>query len=145
NIPGATGSSLALDDVQYDDAGIYRVLVSNAEGSVTSSEAVLNVASKLLSQVSGSSLTLTWTGPFILQWSATASGPYTDVPGATNPYTYSGTAQKFFQLRSAGFSLLGSRFPSGEFNVSGAGVPGCNFVIQASVNLRDWVDLGLSP
>src|SRR5207302_1949583 len=56
NIPGATGSSLALDDLQYNDAGIYRVMVSNAEGSVTSSEAVLNVASKLLTQISGGNL-----------------------------------------------------------------------------------------
>ena len=81
------------------------------------------------------------------QLAPAVTGPYTDVPGATSPYTYNTltSPQKFFRLRSEGFSLLGARLPTGAFNVSGPGVLGCNFVLQASTNLRDWVNLGISP
>jgi hypothetical protein len=43
DIPGATTSSLTLNNVQTNDAGSYLVMVSNAVGSVTSAEAVLTV------------------------------------------------------------------------------------------------------
>ncbi len=45
NIPGATGPSLALNNVSASDAGAYTVVVSNAGGSVTSSSAVLTIDS----------------------------------------------------------------------------------------------------
>jgi hypothetical protein len=146
NVAGATGSSLSFNPAQFNNAGLYTVVVANANGSATSSVAVLNVVSKLVSQFSASNMTLTWAGPFILQSAPTLDGPYTDVPGATSPYTYSTTGlQRFFRLRSASFSLLGTRIPTGEFSLSGPGLLGCNFVIQASTNLKDWVDLGLTP
>ncbi|MBX3735633.1 MAG: choice-of-anchor D domain-containing protein [Candidatus Didemnitutus sp.] len=42
-IPGATTATLHLTDVQMSDAGAYRVVVSNAAGSVTSDSATLTV------------------------------------------------------------------------------------------------------
>ena len=49
---------------------------------------------------SGGNVTLTWTNPAFSLWAALdASGPYTNVPGATSPYTTSaGEARKFFRL-----------------------------------------------
>jgi hypothetical protein len=145
NIADATNSSLALNGIHYNNAGLYTVIVSNGNGSVTSSPAVVNVASKLLSQGSAGGLTLTWTGPYILQWSGNPAGPYTDVPGATSPYTYNGSAQKFFRLRSQAFNLVSSKLPAGKFSVSGPGVPGCNFVIQASTDLINWQNMQTNP
>jgi PKD repeat protein len=43
NIPGATDSSLTLHNVQYSDAGLYSVQVTNSFGSVLSSNALLGV------------------------------------------------------------------------------------------------------
>jgi hypothetical protein len=43
SIPGATNSTLTLTNVQLGDAGAYFVVVSNADGSVTSSNAALIV------------------------------------------------------------------------------------------------------
>ena len=43
DIPGATASSLALTNIQLENAGIYAVLVTNANGSVLSSNAALSV------------------------------------------------------------------------------------------------------
>jgi outer membrane protein assembly factor BamB len=45
NLPGATNASLTLTNLQYTQAGNYAVLVTNAFGAVTSSNAVLVVAS----------------------------------------------------------------------------------------------------
>ena len=43
---------------------------------------------------------LNWSGSFFLQSATNVTGPYTDVSGATAPYTNSTSgAQKFFRLR----------------------------------------------
>jgi hypothetical protein len=49
---------------------------------------------------SGGNVTLTWTDPsFVLQAAPTVRGTYTNVPGATSPFTTSATgAAKFFRL-----------------------------------------------
>jgi hypothetical protein len=44
NIPGSTGSSHVIPSAQYEDAGSYRVLVSNSVGAAASSNAVLTVS-----------------------------------------------------------------------------------------------------
>ena len=44
-LTGATGSTLALGNVQPADAGVYRVMVTNSYGALTSSPAVLEVSS----------------------------------------------------------------------------------------------------
>jgi lysophospholipase L1-like esterase len=43
NLPGATGTSLTLNNVQGTDAGNYALVITNAGGSVTSAAAVLTV------------------------------------------------------------------------------------------------------
>ena len=43
NVPGATNSTLSLTNVQMTDAGNYSVIVSNAFGVATSSDAVITV------------------------------------------------------------------------------------------------------
>lgn len=43
NLPGATSATLSISPVTLNDAGVYRVLVSNNFGSITSDEATLTV------------------------------------------------------------------------------------------------------
>ena len=43
DITNATGSSLVLTNVQFANAGTYSVTITNASGSITSSNAVLTV------------------------------------------------------------------------------------------------------
>lgn len=43
NIPGATGPVLALDDVDFNDAGSYTVTVTNGSGNVTSNSVAIVV------------------------------------------------------------------------------------------------------
>jgi len=43
SIPGATNAALALTDLQTNEAGSYSVIVTNREGSASSSNAVLAV------------------------------------------------------------------------------------------------------
>jgi DNA/RNA endonuclease G (NUC1) len=81
DIVGATSPSLILSDVQLADAGSYTVTVSNTNGSLTSSPAVLTVteiapvitvqpASKTGALTGSVSLTVTATGtkPMSYQW-----------------------------------------------------------------------------
>jgi hypothetical protein len=143
NIPGATSNVLSFCPAQYTNAGLYCVVVSNSVGTAVSSSTLVNVAPVLLCQRSGSGMTLTWTGPFVLQAAASVTGPYVDVVGATSPYKPDPTkaSQKFFRLRSGDFRLFMSRPPGGNPAVGVAGPPGFNFVIQGSTNFVDWVDL----
>ncbi|MFP4017499.1 MAG: immunoglobulin domain-containing protein, partial [Halanaerobiales bacterium] len=46
DIPGESGASLTITDLQSGDSGEYRVVVSNSEGTVTSNSARLTVISK---------------------------------------------------------------------------------------------------
>jgi len=80
DIPGATGATLTLNDVQANDAGNYAVVVTNNVGSVTSIVAALTVlvppsiTTPPLSQtnIAGTnvtfSVTATGTAPLICQW-----------------------------------------------------------------------------
>lgn len=70
NLPGATGTNLYLTNVQMSQVGNYSVVITNATGSVTSSNAALNVV-----QMRVSSATLT-NGEFELNI-AGAPGVYT--------------------------------------------------------------------
>ena len=143
NIPGATGSSLTLTAAQLTNAGLYTVVASNSGGAATSQAAIVDVVPKLVVQANGTLLTLTWPAGFILQAAASPAGPYGDLAGATSPYLYDTAAQplKFFRLRSQSFELTTSPFPGGQLSISGPGVPGCNFIIQASTDLIHWVNL----
>ena len=80
NLPGATGSSFTLANAQPADAGPYSVVVSNALGTATSSNALLTVivppaiTTQPVSQIAtqGTSVTFTVTAsgstPFSYQW-----------------------------------------------------------------------------
>jgi hypothetical protein len=142
-IPGATNSSLSLTDLQFANAGLYSVTVSNAAGAVTSQPAVVNVAPKLMAQSAGQTLTLTWPSSFILQSATSPAGPYADVAGAVSPYSVDTTksAHLFFRLRSVPTTLAISYPGSGSARLDASGAPGWNFVIQASTDLANWVNL----
>jgi HYR domain len=143
NIAGATGSSFTLNGTQLSNAGLYTVVVGNGGGSVTSQPAVINVLPRLSTTFSNKALHLDWPAGFILQSATNSAGPYADVLGAASPYTYSVTAGplQFFRLRAQPFKLAQTRLPGGPVSISGPGIPGCNFIIQASTNLHDWVNL----
>ncbi len=91
DIPGATGSSYTLVNVQFADAGSYSVFVNNALGGITSSNAVLLVGvapaiivqpvSLTVTQGQSASFSVTATGtPLNYYWKK--SGVL--IPGATN-------------------------------------------------------------
>jgi hypothetical protein len=64
------------------------------------------LASKVVARITGwprvpiLPLTLSWTGPSVLQSSTNVAGPYLDVAGATSPYTNNATVpQNYFRLK----------------------------------------------
>ncbi len=82
-VDGATDSTLILTNVQPGEAGLYSVIVSNLAGTITSSNAMLNVSTNAVAPVftsqpasqvvlSGSTATLTafadGTAPISYQW-----------------------------------------------------------------------------
>ncbi len=143
NLAGATGSSFTLNAAQLTNAGLYSVVVSNAGGAVTSPAAVVNVAPLLFARLNNNLLTLTWPGAFVLQSAPNPAGPYTDLLGAISPCSINTLAKPagFFRLRSQPVVLVPTNWSSGQFQLSCAGVPGCNFIIQASTDLSAWVNL----
>jgi hypothetical protein len=65
DIGGATGSTLTLDPVSAGDAGLYKVVVGNAGGSVSSADAVLTVIDAAppqlsIARVGPSQIQVTW-------------------------------------------------------------------------------------
>ena len=93
NISGATNTSLTLTNVQFNQAGNYAVLVTNAYGSILSSNAVLTVLglppsisiqpTNQTAMVGGSatfSVTASGTAPLCYQWAFNR----TNISGATN-------------------------------------------------------------
>ena len=94
NIPGATGMSYYLGNVQFADAGNYSVFVNNAFGGMTSSNAVLNVGiapaitgqpvSLIVTQGQSATFTVTATGtPLNYFWKKSG----TSSPGRPTPPT----------------------------------------------------------
>ena len=72
NIPGATGMSYYLGNVQLADAGSYSVFVNNAFGGITSSNAVLNVG--IAPAITGQPVSLIVTQGQSATFSVTATG-----------------------------------------------------------------------
>jgi streptogramin lyase len=83
NIVGATKSSFAITNVQPTDAGNYSVIVTNSQGSITSSDAVLTVSQPIslvvqfskIDNLPGGTTALTLTGN---------TGSHYEVDGSTN-------------------------------------------------------------
>ena len=88
-------------------------------------------------------MALSWPAPFVLQSATNLAGPYADVPGASSPWStsFSQAKQSFFRLRSQPFRLASTGSSAGQFRLDCPGIPGCNFVIQASTNLATWMNL----
>jgi hypothetical protein len=147
NIAGANSRSLTLSESELADGGLYTVVVSNGSGATTSQVAVVNVLPRLEIKANGGILKLTWPAGFILQSASSPVGSYTDVAGAVSPYIYNTVtnAQKYFRLRSPDFKLTMAPQPGGQMSITGPGVPGCNFTLQASADLQHWVDVQTSP
>jgi hypothetical protein len=93
NIAGATGSSLALNNVATSDAGSYTVQVSNSAGSATSANATLTVNALV-------------TVPSI----TTQPASQTVTAGANVTFTVgaNGTAPLSYQWRKNGTDLIGA-------------------------------------
>jgi sugar lactone lactonase YvrE len=108
-IPGATGDTYTVSNVQESAAGSYSVEVTNAEGSVMSAAAVLTVSlpagyPDITAQPQGAtimnagsvplSVSVTGTGPFTYQWylnGAAISGATSAAYTATLPGSYTVT------------------------------------------------------
>ncbi len=143
NIPDATNSTLTLNSLQFTNAGLYTVTVVNANGTATSAPAVVNIVPRLVVQFRTNTLTLTWPGGYVLQSAVNPAGPYSDVQGATSPYSLVAPAdpRRFFRLRSAPFAVGTTGYSGGRFSVTSPAVPGWNFILQASTNFYSWVNL----
>ncbi|HUI91629.1 MAG TPA: immunoglobulin domain-containing protein [Chitinivibrionales bacterium] len=110
DIPGATSSALAIDNIGYGSPGSYTVIVSNAAGSVTSNKATLTVVGIVFqndlrdtSVNAGSSITLSVTAwgaaPMTYQWQRFIAGfpggpaAWRNIAGATlSSYTVTAAA-----------------------------------------------------
>jgi subtilisin family serine protease len=88
NIAGATGSSYTINSAQTTNAGSYKVVVTNALGSVTSQAALLTVNPVAAPQlrpltVSGGTVTISWTATsgrsYRVQYASTPGGTWTNL------------------------------------------------------------------
>lgn len=112
NLNGMTNSSLSLTNVQIGQTGVYSLIVTNAYGTITNTQAVLNVVPLMLAVqpqqqlvLAGTNTTFTATpggqGPFGYQWQFDG----TNLDGATN----SSLVISNIQPSQAGFySVMGS-------------------------------------
>jgi formylglycine-generating enzyme required for sulfatase activity len=103
-LPGATNTALAISSVQTNNAGVYSVVVTNGYGA-TNATALLTVLPANLPPVTlyfepaGGQVILVWpTGA--LQSAPTVAGPYTDVIGASSPYSVVPSGpQQYFRVK----------------------------------------------
>jgi hypothetical protein len=91
--------TLGVVQVQGFDASGQPVALTSAMGSSGTSYAV--PAPSLTIQSSGQDVILSWSNPaFSLQTACTVTGTYTNIPGATSPYTNNISGlQQFFRLK----------------------------------------------
>ena len=140
NIPGATASVLSLTNTPTGSAGVYKVLITGP-GGTTSASALLTVGTTLGVFQNANQMILNWSGPWALQSATNANGPYADIPGAASPFTnlMSAAPKEFFRLRSTAVNAVTAIGSSpGGFVVGASGIPGYNYVIEASTNLINW-------
>ncbi len=102
-LTGQTNRTLTIGSAACANAGSYTVTVTGPTGaSVTSQAATLTVAGcdplkfTAVKQNTDGTLTLEWTGGGTLQTSPTVNGPWTAVPGAASPLTFSPTQKAQF-------------------------------------------------
>ena len=164
NIPDATGNSYSIFNVQFSDAGSYSVFVTDAVGSTTSSNAVLQVGiapaftrqpgSLVVTQGQSASFAVTATGtPLNYLWqkngaflsSQTNSSLNFDSVAATNVGVYTCQVSNFISsITSTGAvltvistnSTLSANLGTGpNMNLSLIGAPGGSYVLETATNL----------
>jgi hypothetical protein len=98
NSSALTDSQLA--QIQFVDPAGFSPGTYSAR-ILSSGEVVPTITPTLLFQMNGTSLVLSWSGNAILQSATNVLGPYSDVEGATSPYTVDTTVapQGFFRVR----------------------------------------------
>jgi hypothetical protein len=167
--PATTNTCLTLTNVQVTDAGNYVCIVSNAAGTVTSSNAVLTVqtppsiTTQPVSQTVASNTTATLSvaaagipAP-VFQWfvNGAALGPDSSTLSITNfqaadQGTYSViisndlgavTSTPALLLLSGPFRIVSYGASNSAFSLQTAGVAGGTYTIEASSDLINWVPL----
>ena len=102
NVNGATSASYTITNAQLTNAGSYTCVLSNSAGMTTSTVATVTVGPHILGIVRNQGgVTISYNT--VLQSSTNVAGPYTDVAGATNPYSFTipaGARQMFWRSRS---------------------------------------------
>ena len=83
-IVDATTSAYSKSNVQLSDSGTYSVVVTGQDGggcstTLSGSLTVVDSIPVLSQSVATTNVSLTWTGPFMLQSSTNVSGPWSDV------------------------------------------------------------------
>jgi hypothetical protein len=84
NLLGETGPTLTISAVSQAQAGAYRVIVSNGNGSATSQSADITVQSSATIGRVGGQVSISW-GFGVLQTSTDLAN-WTDVPGSKSPH-----------------------------------------------------------
>jgi hypothetical protein len=106
HVLGTTSDTLQLTSVTAGDAGTYAVVLNNICGTTNSRPIQFVVTTGSISTTRNSGpnapLMISWSGPgFTLQHAPAATGPWTDVIGATSPYPAAIDAQQqFFRVRN---------------------------------------------
>lgn len=103
-IPGANSDTFIIPSVSAQDAGQYKVMVSNACGSTASQVANLTLNQRLQVFYSGNTTTLIWPPEpgLVLEASDNVKGPWAAIANAPNPLSIGGSGQaRFFRLRPA--------------------------------------------
>jgi hypothetical protein len=169
NVPGGTDAILSIHSAQASNSGAYSVLVSNVAGSVTSIIAYLTILTPptINTQPQGQSVKSNanvvfsvapgGSAPFTYRWMRNG----TNVPGGTgvnlnlaNVQPASEGVFKVLVSNGAGNVLSSNailyvgrpltltnfvRDASGTVGVDLIGLPGTNYVLEASLNLSNWV------
>ncbi len=169
-LAGATGPGLSLTNVQGTNAGAYTVVVTNAQGAVTSAVATLTVRTPpaitnqpmSVSVGAGTPVTFTvgatGTPPLGYQWrfngtnlaGATAAGYSLPAAQTFNAGAYSVQVTNALGTNVSATATLTVTVPpvllqagraGGTWTVSFNSLPGTNYVVQFSPDLRVWTTL----
>jgi alpha-tubulin suppressor-like RCC1 family protein len=100
-IPGGTGATYVMFNVQSEKAGVYSVGVSNEAGTTSSdpAELVINEPVTIAIRWDGSQWVIDWSGGGILQAAENVRGPWADVVGSTSPVSVNiKLSQRFYRV-----------------------------------------------
>jgi hypothetical protein len=105
NLAGQTGTALALNGLQFSNAGPYSVVVSNSAGSVTSSNAMLTVTTCteptfLAAVAGGGTVALTCDGTIILSGTITIDKDTKILANGHSVTIDGGNAVRLFQVNT---------------------------------------------